>query len=1266
MQCPVTESGPLFTSGIKKHVKDKRISKTAKLNVSLASKIKTKILNNSSIFKISLKHNNRALAQALSREKENSQRITTEKMLLQKEVEKLNFENSFLRLKLNNLNKKLIETEAFMSNSLITAIEMSSLSEFHQSSFLLPGSKKKRVSKQCKLMRLPFARVPLTSNDDDDDDDKEKEKTQCDNNIKSKTSPDIPASVSTRQRLSTQSDLELLLLKENNQNVYGLDDSERISSNVDVLPKESHSHSDQSSKSSLMNEMKDALSISHRWERPSPSNVTERRKRGPSWDSNDLSADTPCVTLLDQQHISSSELNWNNEISDHSNKMNAEMQRNAQCLPEVSSKSASEPNAECVNQVQDNNDFQLQKTLYDADMDLTASEVSNIVIVSTGSKNKSNKKASEFGMKTFRKVKDSSSEKKREKSKRQFKNRSDVDIEEKIENGPERKSVVLNDKRDSEDPDFIFSTEQLTQVNLLKKITPHNGFHQDDRQNTQCNKKKRRTRVINEQEETYFSSQSSDKFQQESKFDMGQNPLTCNKSKALRQTFVIHKLEVDNLFSSQKDKVTISENLEMTNEFQTLDISTKDNGNLCDYETQNILDLKKYVADMQPAEQNESKINKPRKKGNRKTEIISGVNHMSEDNDKDVRASRKGNFVFQTQENKEIITGDLKNLKEFQIPTLFTGDNRYLYDDMTQNVLGLQKQITNAYPVQQSKSKVNKKLRQKVNRKTEIISEVNHLDNDKSVYCPVKDSSLFLTQKDKEIIPGNLEESSEFQTPVFSTSNSGNLCDYEVQNVLEMKKQVHDMQPAQENDSKVNKKLRRKTYQKTEIISESTQMYENDKGVCDPEKGNFFSLTQKEKETISENLQVTDQNEFQTADLPTEDNENLCDYEMQNILDLKKYVTDMKPSEQNESKINKKLRHKVNWNTTEVTSEMNQIYEDNDKDVHGQESYTRDLDFKMNKSKQRLECEGITSGHYMEINNNEKENCDHISHSCKLVKKHRKESSGKAKNVLTKGKNKSALQLTDSSQTFISLEADLKYITSEADSNPGNPTELHKTQKQSTTTLNKKRERDISFVEEIEEGECQVKKGNKMTSKSKKRKTFVDPSSESHETVERILDNDQGKSVEFEKADKENNLENEKMVKNKPDFYRKMFKSLSQIYSPTIQESSFDSVHEDAVPLCISSSKNLIMKENSALECSPAFQLSGDKHEKMNERKCQVNQRMQKSGTGGRPLQNLTNTSFVSKITAKSENMSEDLSLELTSRRRRCAPISLKEPSLRE
>lgn len=60
---------------------------------------------------------------------------------------------------------------------------------------------------------------------------------QCDNNVMSKTSPDSSSLVSTRQQLSAQCNLELFFPKENNQNVFSLDDSEHISSVVDTLPK---------------------------------------------------------------------------------------------------------------------------------------------------------------------------------------------------------------------------------------------------------------------------------------------------------------------------------------------------------------------------------------------------------------------------------------------------------------------------------------------------------------------------------------------------------------------------------------------------------------------------------------------------------------------------------------------------------------------------------------------------------------------------------------------------------------------------------------------------------------------------------------------------------------------------------------------------------------------------------------------------------------------------------------------------------------------
>uniref|UniRef100_A0A8D2ANW0 Shugoshin 2 n=1 Tax=Sciurus vulgaris TaxID=55149 RepID=A0A8D2ANW0_SCIVU len=1238
MEYPMMEADSI-TSGIKRLVKDKRISKT-KLNVSLASKIKTKIINNSSIFKISLKHNNRALAQALSREKENSRRITTEKMLLQKEVEKLNFENAFLRLKLNNLNKKLIEIESLMNNNLITAIEMSSLSEFHQNSFLLPASKKKRISKQCKFMRLPFARVPLTSNDDDDDDDKEK--MQSDNKIISKASPDNLSSVSTGQNLSTQYNLDVSFHKENNQNVYSLDHSEDSSSTVDIFPKESHSHSDQHSKSSLVSEMRNTPSISHIKEKPSATNVNERKKHGSSWET---SADTPCVTDLDQQQILSPELKWNNEINDHTNEKNITIQRNRQCLPDISSESAGKPDAECMSPFQVNDDFELQKTVYDADMDLTASDVSKIVTVSRGTKNKNNQKPNDCERKTLRKVKDSSSEKKTERAKKKCKKSSDVDVEEKVKNRPERRSVVLDGKRDSEDPNFIHNTEQLTQANILKKITLQNSFDQDDGQSTHYNKKKKGVHVTNEQQETYPFSQSSHKFLQDSKLDMCQNSLTCNKSKTSTQTFVMHKLENDNLFPDQKDKETISENLEVVNEFPRADLSSKDNQNFCDYETQNMLNLKKYVTDVELAQQNESKINKKlRPKVNRKTEIISEVNQIYEVNNKDVHVPEKDDFFSQTQVVKETFSGKLEVSKEFQIPALFMKGNGNILDCETQNILGLQKQITSVYPVQQNESKVNKKLRPKINRRTEIISEVNHFENDESVHCSEKSNPFFL-QKGREIIPGNLKDSDEFQTPV-----KGKLCEYETQNVSGMRRHIHDMQLACQNDSKVHKKLRQKAHRKTEIMSDVNQLCEDDdKGMHDLGKDNFVSLTPKHRETVSENLQVA--NEFPATDFPTKDNGNLCDYEIHNVLDLENHVAHMHLVQQNELKINKKLKQKIN-RKTEIISEVNQVYEAHDKDMHDQKCCTEDLDLETNKSEQRLECKGIISGYYMEINSNEKENCDAIPDPYKLVNKHKKKS-GKAKNFLTRDMNKSICQLTDSSLSS------LKYITNEADSDPGNHLELPKNHRKSTVTLNTKR--DVPFVEVIKEGKCQVKTVNKMTSKSKKRKTLVEPSPETSGIMEIIPDVDHRKLFDSKQANKENYLENQDIVKIKPDSYTNVFRPLAQIYSPNIQDSSLDNVHQSSLPLSISSSKNLIIKENFALENLSIFQVSDDVHEKMKE----VNQKIGKSGIGNRTLQDLTNTSLVSNNTAKSENDSEDLSSEPRSRRR-CAPVSFKEPSLRK
>ncbi|XP_043847459.1 shugoshin 2 [Dromiciops gliroides] len=647
-----------FTQRIKRHVKDKKTSRVNKLNTSLATKIKNKLINNSSIIKISLKHNNRALAQALSVEKENSRKLTTEKMLLHKEVEKLSFRNAFLRQKLNNLHKTLIETEAFVSSNLISAIEMTSHPEDYQSPSFLAASQKKGVGNQLELLHHSFGReiphsrpthlpmrVLLTSADDDDDGD-DKETFQCDSNLTTKKVPDSLTPVASKVSLPNQFHLELQSPEKNNQEIDAQDNPGRKFSIANVLSTENKSHPEESSKSSSVSELNIVQNVGHEKKKRSRSNsqsgnVTERKKHLPSWESSNFPAVIPLAEDLEQIVVSNNVLNRTSKINENSIDTDTQTQQNGLCHLDSHSQSVSKLNAEFPTVVLPNDEQQLQKTTYEADMDLTESEISKIITVQIAAKNKANHKTKASGEKAFRKVKNSNTEKKREKSKVQPKPSSYLHSKERDKDTEESSSLTFADNSKSEDQKLTLETKQLDQLNTLKGIMCQKASEQNVVQISQHHDKKnkvRKTYVVNDEERISLFPPTSSKSHQDNTCGKGHGFQTSDKGRDFRRTFVVDNSNKDTCFPSQKDNETVSgilENLE--NELQTILNCTKGIQNLSDCRTQSSLGIEKQITHMQPSKQSTTNLSKKSLKYSRKErtyELLSEVNQLHENNDK--------------------------------------------------------------------------------------------------------------------------------------------------------------------------------------------------------------------------------------------------------------------------------------------------------------------------------------------------------------------------------------------------------------------------------------------------------------------------------------------------------------------------------------------------------------------------------------------------------------------------------------------------------
>ncbi|XP_034780883.2 shugoshin 2-like isoform X1 [Acipenser ruthenus] len=131
MFAPATAGGPSTMDVLRERMLEKKQGslKVAKLNTSLALKIKTKILNNSSIVHTSMKINNKALALALSAQKEKCKLLEQEMIKLQKEAVMLYVQNASYSHRQNHLLSLLKELQQSTHERLDAAVQMCSVED---------------------------------------------------------------------------------------------------------------------------------------------------------------------------------------------------------------------------------------------------------------------------------------------------------------------------------------------------------------------------------------------------------------------------------------------------------------------------------------------------------------------------------------------------------------------------------------------------------------------------------------------------------------------------------------------------------------------------------------------------------------------------------------------------------------------------------------------------------------------------------------------------------------------------------------------------------------------------------------------------------------------------------------------------------------------------------------------------------------------------------------------------------------------------------
>ncbi|XP_071419082.1 shugoshin 2, partial [Pithys albifrons albifrons] len=436
----------------------------AKWNASLAAKIKTKLMNNSSLLKVSLQQNNKALAVALSVEKENSRKLKNERIFLQKEVEKLQLHNILLRQKLNSLNKTLIGIEAYLNENLLTAIEISSPSENLQSSFPLSADPSSPADGQFQSalqsvgpVELPV-KLPLIATA---------------NQQGGPSVWEIPNSCQCPTELAKEAHSEQVKFASplpSGTNSQKLVETDPVEITVDKSQffKENQLCTELSCNSAFITQVKSTQSLGQSEEfmkqcgssLPSSGNVTGRRKRAVL-----QSKTQPNIKDFDKK---SGPLNLSHhDIHSDSNTNGTNLQEGSSDFSHIIPsplKFSNESKTDCKKLLFADKS-KAEETLYDADMELTASDAGELLTVTAKDnyklhQNKISNANSDKILANFRKVKYSKKNKKTMKSKTEV--CSDLQAEERHSRADRRETSQTSDL---EIQLFQSQTEQLPTEN---------------------------------------------------------------------------------------------------------------------------------------------------------------------------------------------------------------------------------------------------------------------------------------------------------------------------------------------------------------------------------------------------------------------------------------------------------------------------------------------------------------------------------------------------------------------------------------------------------------------------------------------------------------------------------------------------------------------------------------------------------------------------------------------------------------------------------